>query len=776
MLDGAAFGQTPASYESACIGVARANGLREQSLINTLRGFGAPVLLEVDIDEVREWNVSRSENHHTLVARHRASDIATVVARRAQDWRPDSLLRLKNLGISDWTAQLDLFSGLIPELENQIQEKLDPLLREALSETRSAYESSTGREADGEDLFKLVFWTLTAKVFHDRKIAGFTSLGGDADQIIAAVAKQHKTTVPRLLNREARQVAAATVWRDLDFRNLSVEVLAHIWSRTLVDRKIRKRLGIHRTPRAIVRHVVDRIPFAHTGNDDRIVFEPCSGSAAFLVGAVNALRSNLVLASPQERHRYFVRHLAGMEADSFGREISMLALTLADFPNPNGWDIARGDVFKPGEMTPYLRRSSVVLCNPPFEAFDSADRRTYGVTEAKKPAELLLRVLRDLPQDGVLGFVLPASFIDGRAYASTRRMLAERFSCVELTALPERSFEDAETEVAVLIAKEPIPHQSVRVVFRRVDDNDQSWDRFKREHAVSSQYTDTVTVDEAAKGLKLFDLPEVWMALASHHRLGDVAEIHRGIEWTTPIAKDSHVRSTDADGYTVGVAPSTKFRAFETPRMMHLDVRPKWQRRNSLQYNWAQPKAIVPKARVSRGPWRMASFVDRAGVLCYHAFYGVWPKDDRYDPVILAAILNSPVANAFVATREGNRDVTAEVLRLIPVPALSASQKSHLHDLVQRYEASIGQMSLDSPEDPEELLKSIDAIMLDGYHLSPRLERRLLDYFQGASRKVAHGFSDYFPANFDVAVSLSEYRSRDFSKATVGSLLRRISH
>lgn len=41
-LRAAAFAQTPISYETACIGVTEANGLRGQSLINSLRGFGAP--------------------------------------------------------------------------------------------------------------------------------------------------------------------------------------------------------------------------------------------------------------------------------------------------------------------------------------------------------------------------------------------------------------------------------------------------------------------------------------------------------------------------------------------------------------------------------------------------------------------------------------------------------------------------------------------------------------------------------------------------------------
>jgi len=775
-LDAAAFCQTPVSYESACIGVASANGLRELALANSLRAFGAPILLEVDGDNVREWAISAIEDRHALVGSYRANEIQSVVAARAQDWAPEYFLRAKNIGNFRWTKQLSLFAGLIPDLEKQIQATLDPLLRDALSRTREAYVESARRPPKPQDLFQLVFWVLTAKVFRDRRVPGFVPLDADPDAILGAVAKQYKANPPKLLNREARQAAATSIWKELDFRNLSVEVLAHIWSRTLVDRETRKRLGIHRTPRAIVRYIVDQIPFSPLGDDDRIVFEPCSGSAAFLIGALNHLRSNLLLASSQERHDYFVRHLAGIEYDPFGVEISKLALTLADFPNPNSWHVKRADIFAPNAMTEFLQRADVVLCNPPFESFSDEERARYDPIEMKKPAELIRRVLTDLHPGGVLGFVLPYNAVDGRPYATTRKLLAERFASLELTVLPERSFEDAETDIAVLIAKEPIPHSSTRVALRRVEDSEAAWEQFMREQAVSSDFSENLSNEGARKGFLLADLPDVWSFLADHGVLGGVAEIHRGIEWRRKITVGLHVRSEYADGYARGVAPSTKFAAFQVPTMRYLNVRDDEQRRNSWRnYDWSKPKAIVPKARVSRGHWRMVAFPDREGITCHHTFYGVWPTSAKYDEVVLAAILNSPVANAFVATREGNRDITAEVLRLIPIPVFSPGQRDQLHELVARYQKSIATLPLDMPENAERLLLEIDSVILDAYHMPPRLERKLLDYFNDNDRKVDHSFGNYYPATFDVFVPLSQYLDPRFSRATVGGLVRKIS-
>jgi len=779
----AAFGETPISYESACIGVVRAGTIRGQDLVNSYRALGAPVLLEIDGEEIREWAVSRVEYTHDLLATFPADHISQVIAQRAKEWNPTSLLRAKNIGAFGGARQLNLFTGLLPELEGQIQAELDPLLRRALAETRRAHLEATGRPPSAEQLFRLIFWTLTAKVFHDRGVAGFATLTADPDVLLPAVARQYKTDSAALLSTEARQTAVVHIWEDLDFRNLSVEVLSQIWSTTLVDAETRTRLGIHRTPRSIVRYIIERIPFAPAGDDARIVFEPCCGSAAFLVGAMHALRQNLFGAPPAERHKYFVNHLAGIEVDPFGAEISTLVLTLADFPNPNGWRIRTADVFAPGSMSDELRRAGVVLCNPPFEDFHRDEKRAYRLTSVKKPAELLNRVLDDLHPAGVLGFVLPVVAVDGQSYSLVRERLAHRFENLDFTVLPDRAFE-ADAEVALLVATEPIPHDVTRVAYSRVNDDPSAWEAFVREQRVTAEYSGNFGLSDAKRGFRIPDLPDVWKFLRTSATLGDLARLHRGIEWRFPLdARAAHasqkpvlMRSDPASGYRKGVPPRAKFAVFETPEMAYLNVKPEDQLYTAWKLDWDRPKAILNKSTRSRGNWRIAAFADREGVVCYQTFVGVWPADEAYDEIVLTAVLNSPVANAFVATREGKTDITLETLRLIPMPILLASQREALHDLVGRYIAIVNTTSLSAShqEDPELLLKHIDALVLEGYRLPARLERRLLDFFQGQRRPVAHEFGDYFPADFDVFLSLSEYLDPKVTAANAGTLRKLI--
>ena len=785
----AAFGQTPVSYDSACIGVICANGLQGPSLVNNYRALGAPIVLEIDGTEIREWAVSRRQESHGLIERYSTDAINQMFAARASDWRPDAFLRAKNIGSFHWSQQLGLFAGLLPELEEHIQNQLDPLLREALAATRNAYKESTNREPDSAQLFRLIFWILTAKVFHDRRVSRFDTLGSDPDELLGAVAKQYRTDgVPALLNRVAREAAADRIWSRLDFRNLSVEVLSQIWSTTLVDQQTRRRLGIHRTPRTLVRYVVEHVlPSAWAGEDKRIILEPCSGSAVFLIGAMNFLRPKLFGMSSTERHNYFVRHLAAIEKDPFGVEISRLALTLADFPNPGGWNIEQRDVFDPGTLSAYLEETAVVLCNPPFEDFDDQERHRYGAESAKKPAELLDRVLRDLHPQGVLGFVMPVNFIDGNGYASVRERLAIRFATVDLTIIPDKAFE-SDAEVALLIATDPIPHQRCRVINRRVNDDPKSWQDFELQHEVSSEHFSDFSISDAKNALLIPELPEVWDFLISYPRLEEVSTLGRGIEWKLPLKqkgtetghRSKMVRREPAKGYRLGVPPRAHFNVFEKPLMQYLNLRPEDQRVSAWQRDWDRPKAILNKSRRSRGPWRIAAFPDIEGVTFYQTFIGVWPVQDRFDEFTLSAVLNSPVANAFVATREGRRDITVETLRNIPVPYFTRSQEDRLRLLIQRYQTSAelhrsGMMVTTLPDEPEYLLKQIDAIVLDAYRMPPRLERGLLDFFRGYKRPVSHDFGEYIPADSKVYFSLSEYLSPDFNAATSGALLKRIS-
>ena len=257
--------------------------------------------------------------------------------------------------------------------------------------------------------------------------------------------------------------------------------------------------------------------------------------------------------------------LTGFERDPFGVEIGSLCLALADYPNPNGWNIRPSNVFKSPEFGPACQVARIVLCNPPFEDFDDEEYEEVRATTRHKPAELLGRILDSLHPQGVLGFVLPRSFLDHRGYAPIRRRIVERYGSIDLLSLPGKGWEHADKETVLLIATDPATHTQAIVSFAKVKEkhcaqSSGSMVDFRAEESKSSE--------DADKSLAVLELKEVWDYLAYARSLARWQRFEKGIEWSLDQEehRDLLVRSEPRDGHDdrVGIAPqASPFLAFE---------------------------------------------------------------------------------------------------------------------------------------------------------------------------------------------------------------------
>ena len=156
------------------------------------------------------------------------------------------------------------------------------------------------------------------------------------------------------------------------------------------------------------------------------------------VSALRHLRDSLPVDwNDQKRHKFLIHHLAGDEIEPFACEVAMLSLILADYPNHNGWHIKETDLFEEGVLEERMKMHNVILCNPPFEAFNKNDENRYSITKStkQKPIAVLNAALNSHPL--ALGFLLPRSFIIGKKYAEQRRRIGELYSTIELVEVPE---------------------------------------------------------------------------------------------------------------------------------------------------------------------------------------------------------------------------------------------------------------------------------------------------------------------------------------------------
>ena len=765
----ATFAQTPVSYSTACIGVAPANGLSGVDLVRGFRSLGAPVFLEVCEDDIVPWQVSLTPTAGDRLKPFRHDQVDGFFRENREILLPKSIHRTKNipqvtqrqLGFQDL--------GLEPALEDHISAALNPILEKGFKTASAEYPEATSKDPDGAQLFQAAFWLLAGKVFRDRGHPQFAGLSekNDPDEILRRVgAWYNKPISTRLLNKPARLALQQAIWGGMDFRNLSVEVLAEIWSTTLVTKELRKRLGIHSTPRCVVKYIVDHIPFEQIYQKKLRVVEPCCGSSRFLIAALQKLRLELpATMEAKTRHDYFKKTLAGYDLEPFGVEISTLGLTLADYPNPNGWAVHPGNVFASAEFSDDLASAGAVLCNPPFENLDKASQTRYSVSTPRQPAALLKHVLKHLHPDGVLGFVLPQQqMLDGQGYRLIREILVERFEHIELLSLPDRAFKHAQAETVVLLALSPRQHglHRANVVHRKVDYRD--WPAFRTKHEVTREDESVIGVPGAAKSLAIPDLAGIWDKLSNFQSLESVAELHRGIEWCKPISDRKEqgpknladiVRDSHSTGFHLGVPPGAKLEMYLTPPLKYLSMRPADERGNSYDHPWDQPKIIANKNRNSRGRWRLAAFVDARGdLVCYESFTAIWPNNAN-DIDWIAAVINSPLGSAFVSAHEHGQNTRVKTVKAIPLPSLTSADKGNVSLCIKGYQAAIAAWQW---EEAWSCLRRLDAIIVGGYGLEPDQERALLRYFRGSERPLPEALAkrEYSPESLGEGVTFNE--------------------
>jgi hypothetical protein len=174
--------------------------------------------------------------------------------------------------------------------------------------------------------------------------------------------------------------------------------------------------------------------------------------------------------------------------------------------------------------------------------------------------------------------------------------------------------------------------------------------------------------------------------------------------------------------------------------------------------------------------WRLAAFLDTDGLICSQRLHGVWARDAGWLEGI-EAVLNSPIASAFAVSFEGKRDVKITTLEQLPFPRLRQRDAESLQSLVRALRghllsAEVGALNRVPWElKAKELLLAVDAEVIRLYDLPPRLERMLLDAFQGERRRVPFPFTGYYNQNFTPQIPLWMLNSDEFEQCN-GAFLR----
>jgi hypothetical protein len=774
----AAFARTPHSYNTACFGIFPRNGEVAAAEVSRLRALGAPYALEIHEDKIVQWAVGRDSTTTKPIRWFEDDQIDQAFIKHAGEWTGNQVLDDKNFAIKAGPRQLDFIDlGLIPALERHVRVKLDAYLRATIRDAYDVYLAAKGKRPNPTRLFRTAFWFVAAKVLHDRGIPEFSGLGPSNSQaILKAVEDYYHDRHPIIRHVPTQEAIATGLWNRVSFANLSVEILSYIYENTFVDKKTRDSLGIHGTPYNLARYATYNLPIADIPADSRFIVEPCCGHSIFLVAALQRLREILPAdMPPEDRHSYFVRMLSGFDVDPFALEVARLCLRVADYPNRAKWELYEENVYNSSIFDEHIRRARVVLCNPPFRDFDPEDLRANGtIKHIQKPVELVHRIIENLPNDGILGLILPRPLLDGASYKSIRRTLVERYDDIEVVALPDKVFHESDVESALLLCKHPSGGLTGSS-FSFININEKYRSKFINQFEHPPAESEFMSPEMAERSFKVIAFKEIWDRIARLPSLETVADIHRGIEWQPPFDERRYISSKWQPGFARGVRLARNLKSFEVPPTEYLSVKQDDRRGGAYDLPWEKPKVLMGSRRVSRFSWCIAAFPDDSGLIASQNYHTIWPRGE-WTIKSLAAVMNGPVASAYVAVRENKRDIHKRTIKSIPLPRLSGNDIKSLESLVDDYISSCDSLPLlpTSKRDSRSILLEIDALILQGYGLSPRLERTLLDYFRGYRRPVSHDFGDYYPAKMKSFVPLHVYISSKYKESTAANFLAKM--
>ena len=484
------------------------------------------------------------------------------------------MIRAKSGFKTPGPRQLDFIDlGLMPALELEASRKLDEIIRGILHVVEKAH--STNRIVfDAHKTFQVLFRFLTAKLIQDSPIPQSKDIDFKSpEQTLKIVSGYYGSSEKPLIEKIPKEILAcmsSEIGGIFSLKNISVDTLTYIYENTFVTEKSRKEMGIHSTPSYVAGYVLSQLPIEELPRKQWNFLDPTCGHGIFLIAAMRRMRELLPTTwSGRQRHKFFVDKLHGIEIDAFSIEVARMCLMLADFPESNSWDLHHSDVFSGKILEQGTEKTNILIGNPPFEKFQ------VNGAERPKPAYLLSRALPALSQAGMIGMVLPRTFLDGQDYRNERDVLLKDFEILSLTALPDKTFLHSDAETAILVAKKQKKKGNL-LTYREVKDHHIERFRLNGDVTWEDEVQQSYFSDHQQKRLIVPVLKELWDYLYFLPKLKDHVEIQIGVQYEPAAIKNrlhEVVQKKFFPGSKPGIYHATEgFKAFVAEDTVFLDI------------------------------------------------------------------------------------------------------------------------------------------------------------------------------------------------------------
>ena len=459
---------------------------------------------------------------------------------------------------------------------------------------------------------------------------------------------------------------------------------------------------------------------------------------------------------------------------------------MADIPNPNGWKIVEDDIYLGGVLSKRAKDATILLCNPPFENFTPDDQNRYSADKQQlrcfnKAAEMLWRTLPYMREGAVFGVVLPRGFLNKDNLADLRKITLRDFELQQVCLLPKKVFRHANHESVVLTGRKRSARRGGgrardgRILYRHVP-RDRLEEFEERYAAIDQSVPQSMFLETSPFNLRLRELDDVWSYCErSFPKLNSISEGGQGLIYEgkdLPPETKTFDRKRFAGAVKGYVLFDSDVELHGLPAEYWMSLAPEAIRRKMWGSEINRAQILLSYSPVGVEPWRLKALIDRKGRPVTSRFLVFRITNQEWSLDALWAVLNSPLANAFIYAHTTDRDITTGTARRMPVLPCSGESLQKVERLVAEYftllDENDTQFGVNVEDKARHLLLSIDAEVMRLYDLPPKMEKRVLDLFQGVQRKgVDFSFTGYYPEGFESAIPLHEYLSEEYQRSTV---------
>lgn len=489
----------------------------------------------------------------------------------------------------------------------------------------------------------------------------------------------------------------------------------------LAKRQKRKKQGIYYTPQSVVRYIVQSTlgRLLESGHDPHSlrILDPACGSGSFLIEAFDVLDRWLTQHEPsvpsrERRLRILRENLYGVDLDEQAVEVARLNLLLRAANTRErlplltnircgnslisdlmvagnaafNWEDQFAEIFAQGGF-------DVVIGNPPYGAsFNSVESEflteTYEVFKSVRDSYVCFveRAMSLLRTEGVLSYVIPASWIGGPAYSGFREFLL-RYTIDNVVSLPFDIFADAyvDTLIVVVSKKEPpVDHNVATYVYPKkaqiqsVQLRPEDYMRVKQ--SVWTELTDDrkLVLDSSATRLVARIKRDFGTSL------GDYLTMKRGVLFDPSLLTENKTGEDsfpyfEGDVYRYQIVARLDQWVEYGPKMTE------WPK----DFTWFEGRRILLRRLVNRQQRLMASITDTTFITNKN-LYSMKSKCADVTEFALLAILNSRLVSYLYlnqvsqATKDDFPQVTIRDVLALPCPQVSKNAHDRLAELAQK--------------------------------------------------------------------------------------------